>query len=79
MHVGAFDAHMLPELLTLYRTRGFTFVTLPEAAADPSYAEDSDIAYTNGDTLTEQLVFKRGIPRPYHQSKPMVLLQSLCR
>jgi peptidoglycan-N-acetylglucosamine deacetylase len=79
MHVGAFDAHMLPELLTLYRTRGFTFVSLPEAAADPVYAEDSDIAYTNGDTLTEQLAFKRGIPRPHHQGKPIALLQALCR
>lgn len=79
MHVGAFDAHMLPELLSLYRSRGFTFVTLPEAAADPIYAEDSDIAYKNGDTLTEQLAFKRGIARPPTQGKPMAFLQSLCR
>jgi peptidoglycan-N-acetylglucosamine deacetylase len=64
MHVGAFDAHMLPELLNLYRVRGFTFVTLPRAVADPVYAEDSDIAYTNGDTLTEQLSYKRGMNRP---------------
>lgn len=79
MHVGSFDAHMLPELLALYRSRGFTFVTLPQAAADPIYAEDSDIAYTNGDTLTDQLAFKRGIPSPHHEGKPMALLQSLCR
>jgi peptidoglycan-N-acetylglucosamine deacetylase len=79
MHVGAFDAHMLPELLTLYRTRGFTFIPLSQAAADPVYAEDSDIAYKNGDTLTEQMAFKRGIPRPHHEAKPFALLQSLCR
>jgi len=79
MHVGAFDAHILPELLTLYRTRGFTFVTLPRAAADAVYAEDSDIAYTNGDTLTEQIAFKRGIPRPHHQGKPVAFLEGLCR
>lgn len=79
MHVGAFDAHMLPELLTLYRTRGFIFVTLPQAATDPIYAEDSDIAYKNGDTLTEQLAFKRGIAHPHHQPKPFDLLNSLCR
>jgi peptidoglycan/xylan/chitin deacetylase (PgdA/CDA1 family) len=78
MHVGAFDAHMLPDLLRLYRSRGFTFVTLPQAAADPIYAEDSDIAYTNGDTLTEQLAFKRGVLRPQTQGKPMALLRSLC-
>jgi peptidoglycan-N-acetylglucosamine deacetylase len=79
MHIGAFDAHMLPELLALYRTRGFTFVSLPEAAADPIYAEDSDIAYKNGDTLTEQLAFKRGIARPQHEAKPFALLEALCR
>lgn len=79
MHVGNFDAHMLPELLTLYRTRGFTFVTLPQAAADPAYADDSDIAYKEGDTLTEQLAFKRGVGRPHRQAKPFALLQALCR
>jgi peptidoglycan/xylan/chitin deacetylase (PgdA/CDA1 family) len=79
LHSGAFDARMLPELLALYRSRGFTFVTLPQAAADPIYAEDSDIAYKNGDTLTEQLAFKHGVPRPQHQGKPMDLLESLCR
>lgn len=79
MHVGAFDAHMLPELLALYRARGFTFVTLPQAAADPIYAEDSDIAYKNGDTLTEQLAFRRGSPRPHHPGWPVTLLEALCR
>ncbi len=78
MHVGNFDAHMLPELLALYRSRGFTFVTLPQAAADPAYV-DSDIAYKEGDTLTEQLAFKRNITRPHRQAKPFALLQSLCR
>ena len=31
MHIGAFDARMLPELLALYRSRGVNFVSLPEA------------------------------------------------
>lgn len=34
MHIGAFDARMLPRLLALYRRHGFRFVTLPKAAAD---------------------------------------------
>jgi peptidoglycan/xylan/chitin deacetylase (PgdA/CDA1 family) len=77
MHAGAFDAQMLSELLALYRARGFTFVTLPQAAADPVYTEDPDIAYTNGDTLTEQLAFKNTIHLS-HPTKPLALLQSLC-
>lgn len=42
MHIGAFDAHMLPRLLALYRELGFRFVTLPEAERDPAYASDVD-------------------------------------
>jgi peptidoglycan/xylan/chitin deacetylase (PgdA/CDA1 family) len=36
MHIGAFDAHMLPRLLALYKANGFRFVTLPAAAKDPA-------------------------------------------
>lgn len=34
MHIGAFDAHMLPRLIHLYKQAGFHFVTLPQAAKD---------------------------------------------
>ncbi len=34
MHIGAFDAHMLPRLIALYKRAGFHFVTLPQAAKD---------------------------------------------
>ncbi len=43
MHIGAFDAKMLPDLIGLFRKRGFTFMTLPEAMKDPVYREDPDI------------------------------------
>ncbi len=36
MHIGAFDARMLPRLLALYRASGFRFVPLPQAARDPA-------------------------------------------
>ncbi|MGU3392358.1 GDSL-type esterase/lipase family protein [Sphingomonas sp. M1A8_2b] len=39
MHVGSFDARMLPRLLDLYTSMGFRFVTLPQAEADPYYAD----------------------------------------
>jgi len=34
LHIGAFDAHMLPRLLALYKNEGFRFVTLEAAAKD---------------------------------------------
>ncbi len=81
MHVGAFDARMLPELLELYRGRGFGFITLPQAAADPVYREDPDIAYVDGDSLTDMMAIKRGISKaglPPH-TKPYDRLKSICR
>lgn len=42
MHVGAFDAHMLPALLTMYHGEGVQFVSLEEAERDPFYANDVD-------------------------------------
>ena len=42
MHIGAFDAHMLPQLLALYRRHNVRFVSLEEATRDPIYAADID-------------------------------------
>lgn len=38
LHVGAFDARMMPRLLSLYRDMGFRFVTLEHAQRDGFYA-----------------------------------------
>jgi hypothetical protein len=40
MHVGAFDAHMLPHLLQLYRAEGVQFVSLQQAEQDRFYRND---------------------------------------
>jgi len=63
MHIGAFDAKMLPELIALYRSRGFSFVSLPEAEKDPAYSDDADMAPGNGTELDE-LAAKRKLPIP---------------
>jgi peptidoglycan/xylan/chitin deacetylase (PgdA/CDA1 family) len=42
MHIGAFDAHMLPQLLALYRRHDVRFVSLEDADRDPVYAADVD-------------------------------------
>src|SRR5271155_769651 len=48
MHVGAFDAQMLPELLKLYRAKGVKFISLPDAMSDPAYRDDPDIGEPGG-------------------------------
>ena len=78
LHAGAFDARMLPELLALYRSRGFRFISLPEAERDPAYAEDPDFGYHGGGALTEQLTAKRGLKFPVN-TKPYQELEATCR
>jgi peptidoglycan/xylan/chitin deacetylase (PgdA/CDA1 family) len=77
MHVGVFDAHMLPELLALYRIRGFSFISLPQAESDPAYA-DADFGYAGGGALTEVLTAKQKLKFPPN-SKPYKQLDGLCR
>ena len=55
MHVGAFDAHMLPELIRLFRSRGFSFVTLQQAMADPIYSFDPKVTSPGGNTFNEMV------------------------
>ena len=39
LHESAFEARMLPQLLQLYRSAGFRFVSLPDAEKDAAYAD----------------------------------------
>ena len=48
---------------------------VPEASADPAYSEDSDMAYDHGDTLIDQMAYKRHIPLR-HDSKPVDVLRT---
>ncbi len=64
MHAGAFDARMLPRLLTFYRSQGITFVTLPRAQRDPFYRSDSRIDPATPETTLEAAMMARGLPPP---------------
>jgi peptidoglycan/xylan/chitin deacetylase (PgdA/CDA1 family) len=78
MHIGAFDARMLPRLLELYRSRGFHFVTLEQAERDDFYREDTNLHLLPGPDMLEEVMQQRGLPLPSH-AWPAVSLDSLCR
>jgi len=78
MHIGAFDAEMLPRLLSLYQSRGFQLVTLPEAEKDPFYDLDTNLALPSGPTMLEGVMQGRQLPMPLHPA-PAVHLDALCR
>jgi peptidoglycan/xylan/chitin deacetylase (PgdA/CDA1 family) len=78
LHVGAFDARMLPRLIALYRDRGFEFVTLEQAQGDPAYAFDPNIGYPGGGTLMELTAKVRGVNFP-DDKYPEKQLDAMCR
>jgi peptidoglycan/xylan/chitin deacetylase (PgdA/CDA1 family) len=78
MHVGAFDARMLPELLRLYRAKGVKFISLPEAMSDPAYLDDPDIGEPGGGTFLELMMQRKQLPFPAN-SKPYMELEAMCR
>jgi peptidoglycan-N-acetylglucosamine deacetylase len=78
MHVGAFDARMLPELLAFYRARGVRFVSLPDAMSDSAYQDDPDIGEPSGGAFLELMVQKRKLKFPAN-SKPYKELEAMCR
>jgi peptidoglycan/xylan/chitin deacetylase (PgdA/CDA1 family) len=79
MHVGAFDAEMLPQLLAQMKQQGFKFVTLKEAESDPAYKTDPDAPFDNGGTLLDQIMESRKLEFPPHAEKPMKQLEAACR
>jgi hypothetical protein len=78
MHVGAFDARMLPQLLKQYRDTGYTFITLEEAEQDPFYKSFIDPTLPAGPEGLERAMEAKGLtvpPRP----KNAIDLNSICR
>jgi peptidoglycan/xylan/chitin deacetylase (PgdA/CDA1 family) len=78
LHVGAFDAKMLPQLIALFRSRGFEFVTLPQAESDPAYSVDPKIGYPGGGLLMELAAQERNVPLP-NANEPEAQLAAMCR
>lgn len=78
MHVGAFDARMLPRLLKLYRDKGFSFITLEQAESDPFYKNDLDLSLPPAPDTLEEATWTRGLPLPKGPA-PAIDLGALCQ
>ncbi|MGB7136511.1 MAG: polysaccharide deacetylase family protein [Acidobacteriaceae bacterium] len=66
MHIGAFDARMLPRLLLLYKEKGFTFVSLQDAEKDPFYKYDTDPKLLPGPDMLEGAMADKHWALPPH-------------
>ena len=66
LHESAFEAHMLPQLIKLFRTAGFRFVSLPVAESDPFYKDRIHPELAAGPAGIVNHAFAAGIkPPPY--------------
>jgi peptidoglycan-N-acetylglucosamine deacetylase len=61
MHLGAFDARMLPRLLAMYQAKGVTFISLEDAERDPFYAADIDPRLPAGPVDLDQTMIAKGV------------------
>lgn len=64
LHIGAFDARMLPKLLAMYRRQGATFVPLAQAETDPFYRYDANPKLLPGPDTLEGVLARRHLPAP---------------
>lgn len=78
LHVGALDAEMLPRLLKLYRSQGFSFVSLVEAEGDEFYRGSVNPALDRSPDTLEQVMTERNLLLPARASFAP-LLDAVCR
>lgn len=78
MHVGAFDARMLPRLLAQYRAAGVRFISLEAAMRDPFYRVDYATLPSDAPATLEAEARRRGLAVPAKPWNPQAL-DAVCR
>ena len=76
MHLGAFDARMMPKLVALYREKGYRFVSIEEAGKDPYYAPEVNPALTPQPQGLNGAMAAKGLKEP--QAPAMLPLDTMC-
>ena len=79
LHVGAFDALMLDELLRAFRSDGVTLISLESAVEDPVYTMDPDLGGDGDRTFLLRMAQMKGIDVPPVTNGPPPELDRMCR
>ena len=79
LHVGAFQTVMLPRLLELLQQRGFRLIPLPDAASDPAYAMQPDVASKFEGSFLDMSLAARNMTPVHHPSESLMWLDEVCR
>jgi peptidoglycan-N-acetylglucosamine deacetylase len=79
LHIGAFEARALPGLIALYKSKGFKFVTLEQAEADPYYKAFTDPGQPSPPKNMEEVMAGRGMAVPPLPDIYTAELRAICR
>ena len=77
LHDSAFEARMLPQLIALYRSAGFRFVSLADAERDPAYSDQVQPASQALPKGLENKATARGMQLP-HRTDYSAELNAIC-
>jgi len=61
IHASQMNADLMPDLLAMFRRRGYAFVSLDHALADPAYRLPDDYAGPNGISWIHRWAKTKGI------------------
>ncbi len=79
MHMAAFNAVMLDELLTAYRAAGTRFISLDHALRDSVYIIDPGLVQDGDQTFLVQVAKARRVPLPDASSRSPLPPSDICR
>ena len=79
LHIGSFQAHMLPRLIALYKDRDVRFVSLEAAMKDPYYRAYGDPSLPAPPRDLEHIAAAKKLPVPPAPSGRNEVLDAICR
>jgi peptidoglycan-N-acetylglucosamine deacetylase len=78
LHLGAFDAVMLEDLLAAYRKAGVRMIGLDTALADPVYQLGTDRSWHGESSFLFEVAWARGVRIPTAPEIPFESLRTVC-
>ncbi len=79
MHIGGFDAHMLPRLLAMYKAKGVKLITLEQAEKDTVYASNYDPSLAAEPVGLDGRMWARKLAVPGSDLSLTSMLDSICK
>jgi peptidoglycan-N-acetylglucosamine deacetylase len=69
LHCGVATAHFLEDLIEMLHTRGYQFISLPEALSDPAFQVEEEYVGPAGLSFIDRVAASRGIPHDPEQGE----------